>query len=63
MSVEIVKRVVAYCDYEGCHRRWGYQKHFGYPNAVSEMKESLEQAGWKDTGTHAYCPKHAEMGV
>lgn len=62
MSVVIVSRMVAYCDHEGCTRRWGYQKHFGYPEGIDNLKKELEQAGWKDTGTRAYCPKHAEVG-
>ena len=60
MSVVIVNRVVVYCDREGCTRRWGYQKHFGYHEGVFDFKNALERAGWKDTGTRAYCPKHSE---
>lgn len=63
MSITIVRRVVTYCDYEGCTRKYGYQKHFGYPEGVNDLKNALEQAGWKDTGTHAYCPKHAEINT
>ena len=60
MSIMIVSRAVAYCDHEGCTRRWGFQKHFGYPEGVMDLKNALEKAGWKDTGTRVYCPKHAE---
>lgn len=60
MSVMIVRRIVAYCDHEGCNRRWGYQKHFDYPEGMDDLKKELERSGWKDTGTHAYCPNHAE---